>query len=134
VDVTPTTPAAVVPIPLKQALALRTVRGTVAELVARADEFGDDLLRVFVCEPTRAGLREEVQEVLPNALQVRIESDYASPVNARRHDVTSGTDRSPGDLFADYCDANAVVDDDVRALFGSLHDLATSATDGREQS
>ncbi|MFL6126132.1 AAA family ATPase [Actinophytocola sp.] len=49
VEVTPTTPATVTAVPMTQGRRLRTVRGTVAELLARATEFGDDYLRVYVC-------------------------------------------------------------------------------------
>ena len=46
VEATPTTPAKITDMPITAGRRLRTVHGTVAELVARADEFGDDFLRV----------------------------------------------------------------------------------------
>jgi len=41
---------------------------------------GDDFLRVWVREPARAGLREEVTALLPNALEVRIDPEFAAPL------------------------------------------------------
>ena len=61
---------------------LRTVRGTVAELSVLGEMVGDDFLRVWVREPARAGLREEVTALLPNALEVRIDPEFAAPVAA----------------------------------------------------
>jgi exonuclease SbcD len=35
-------------------------------------------------------------------------------------------DRSPGELFAEYCASKGVADDRVQALFAQLHDRITS--------
>ena len=78
VEATPTTPAKITDMPITAGRRLRTVHGTVAELVARADEFGDDFLRVYVREPTSAGLREAITDALPNALEVRIDPEFAA--------------------------------------------------------
>ena len=80
VEATPTTPARVTDIPITAGRRLRTVHGTVAELAGCAATVGDDLLRVWVRERARAGLREEVTELLPNALEVRIDPEFAAPV------------------------------------------------------
>ena len=111
--------------PITAGRRLRTVHGTVAELVARADEFGDDFLRVYVREPTSAGLRETITDALPNALEVRIDPEFAVAVNPARPTVNHA-DRSPGELFAEYCASVGVVDDRVQALFAQLHDRITS--------
>ena len=103
---------------------LQTVHGTVAELVARADELGDDFLRVYVREPTSAGLREAITDALPNALEVRIDPEFAAVVNPARPTVNPA-DRSPGELFAEYCTSVGVVDTRVQALFEQLHDRLT---------
>ena len=111
----------------------RTVRGTLAELEARAAGFGDDYLRVYLQEPTRAGLRDDTVEILPGALEVRIDPEFApQPDKAPRTAPASGT-RTPGQLFADYCATRDVSDPRVAALFGELHDEVT-ATDGAEVS
>lgn len=79
VDATPTTPARVTDIPITAARRLRTLRGTVDELAALAGTVGEDFLRVWVREPARAGLREEVTDLLPNA---RMSLSH-SPLNFR---------------------------------------------------
>jgi exonuclease SbcD len=124
VQATPSTPAKVTDIPITAGRRLRTVHGTVAELVARADEFGDDFLRVYVREPTSAGLRETITDALPNALEVRIDPEFAAVVNPARPTVNP-SDRSPGELFAEYCTSVGVVDTRVQTLFEQLHDRIT---------
>ncbi len=126
VEATPNTPAKVTDIEITAGRRLRTVHGTVAELVARADEFGDDFLRVNVREPTSAGLRETITDALPNALEVRIDPEFAVVVNPARPTVNP-SDRSPGELFAEYCTSVGVVDTRVQALFEQLHDKITLA-------
>jgi exonuclease SbcD len=129
VEATPGTPARVTDLPVTSGRRLRTVRGTLAELEARAGGFGDDYLRVYLQEPTRAGLRDDTVEVLPNALEVRIDPEFAPQADkAPRPAPASGT-RTPGQLFADYCATRDVSDPRVAALFGELHDEVT-ATDG----
>ena len=44
---------------------------------AQAGGFGDDYLRVYLREPTRAGLRDDTVAILPNALEVRIDPEFA---------------------------------------------------------
>ncbi len=92
VEATPATPAKVTDIPITAGRRLRTLRGTVAELAALAATVGEDFLRVWVREPARAGLREEVTALLPNALEVRIDPEFAAPVTASR--PASGPERS----------------------------------------
>jgi exonuclease SbcD len=128
VEATPSTPARVTDIPVTSGRRLRTVRGTVAELEATAETFGEDYLRVWVREPARAGLRETVAGILPNALEVRIDPEFAAPVKAGHAKAAdSGASRTPGQLFADYCASVAVVDAKVATLFAELHEEVTSA-------
>lgn len=124
VEVSPTTPAKVTDIPLRTGRRLRTVTGTVAELIAKADEFGDDYLRVWVNEPTRAGLRDEIADALPNALEIRIHPDFSTATSGKKVTIDHAT-RTPGELFADYCASEDVEDNRVAALFGQLHDHVT---------
>ncbi len=124
VEATPTTPARTTDVPLKSGRRLRTLRGTVADLADQATEVGDAYLRVYVREPARAGLREEVLAVLPNALEIRIDADYASTTSGRS---AMPADRTPGELFAAYCKVRDVDDTRVRTLFDELHDALTSS-------
>jgi DNA repair protein SbcD/Mre11 len=126
VEATPTTPARVTEIPITAGRRLRTVHGTVDELAAMRGAVGDDLLRVWVRERARAGLREEVTELLPNALEVRIDPEFAAPVNASRPEGAA-VDRSPGELFHEYLGTRSVDDRRVEELFARLHDQVLTA-------
>lgn len=122
VEVTPTTPAKVTDIPITAGRRLRTVSGTVDQLKAASADYGDDYLRVIVEERTRAGLRDEVLDALPNALEVRIHPDFAQ--TEQRH-TAQHTTRSPRDLFAAYCDEVGIEDPRLTALFSDLLDETT---------
>ncbi|MDQ4021490.1 MAG: exonuclease SbcCD subunit D [Actinomycetota bacterium] len=124
VDATPTTPARVTDIPITAARRLRTLRGTVDELGALSGTVGDDFLRVWVREPARAGLREEVTDLLPNALEVRIDPEFAAPVTGSRPASVPGVDRTPLELFREYC-TTRIDDPRVEKLFARLHDRIT---------
>lgn len=116
------TPAAVTEVPITAGRRLRTVRGTVAELAGLADEVGADYLRVYVREPASAGLREQVQALLPNALEVRIDPEFAAAADRTRASTSDRTDRGPGELFAEFCRHRGVADPRVEALFARLQD------------
>ena len=124
VEVSPTTPAQVTDIPLRSGRQLRTVAGTVEELVANAPVYAGDYLRVWVNEPTRAGLRDEIADALPDALEIRIHPDFSTATSGKKVTIDHA-DRTPGQLFADYCAAENVEDERVAALFGQLHDQVT---------
>ncbi|WP_071288953.1 exonuclease SbcCD subunit D [Mycolicibacterium llatzerense] len=125
VEASPATPAAVTEIPVTTGRRLRTVKGTVASLAEAAESFGDDYLRVYVQEPTRAGLRDEVVALLPNALEVRIDPDFAAP--ARRSAPPDRSHRSPIELFDEFCQERLIEDPRVAALFAQLLDELTAA-------
>lgn len=129
VQASPSTPATITDLPITAGRRLRTVHGTVAEIVGRAEEFGDDFLRVIIREPARAGLREEITDVLPNALEVRIDTEFALSITNQAA-RTDHRDRSPAELFGDFCAARGVADERVQLLFERLHDELTST--GRE--
>lgn len=126
VEATASTPARITDVPITSARKLRTVHGTVAELEALADSFGEDYLRVWVREPARAGLREAVSDVLPNALEVRIDPEFSGSAerSAQHRDRTTG---SPQELFERYCEQSGVKDDAVARLFAQLSDEVTAA-------
>jgi DNA repair protein SbcD/Mre11 len=117
VEVTARTAAKAREVPITAATPLKTVRGTLAELAA-ADP-GDAWLRVYVREAPRAGLREEVQELLPRALEVRIDPELVPGAESRATPARR-SGRSPRDLFADYLHSRGHADDGVRELFDEL--------------
>jgi exonuclease SbcD len=126
VEAAPGVPARITDIPVTAGRRLRTVHGTLAELEARAGGYGDDYLRVYLREPTRAGLRDDTVEILPNALEVRIDPEFAPQSEKPTSAGEARTARTPGQLFADYCATRDVSDPRVAALFGELHDEVTA--------
>jgi exonuclease SbcD len=126
VEASPSVPARITDIPIASGRRLRTVRGTLPELEAQAASLGEDYLRVWLREPTRAGLRDDTVAILPNALEVRIDPDFAAPSRPDQPEAT-GAMRTPGQLFADYCASVQVQDARVATLFGQLHDEVTAA-------
>jgi exonuclease SbcD len=117
VDVTVETTAKVREVPLTAATRLRTVHGTLEQLATL--ETGDAWLRVFVSEQPRAGLREEVQELLPRALEVRIDPSVLPETPQRAPATRVG--RSATELFGEYLTGRGHADDATLALFHRLH-------------
>ncbi len=71
-DAKPGRPPEVTHIPITSGRRLREVQGTLEELKAQADSFGDDFLRVRVDLPAPVpALAAQVREFLPNAVDVR---------------------------------------------------------------
>ncbi|MFC8848321.1 MULTISPECIES: exonuclease SbcCD subunit D [unclassified Micromonospora] len=121
VEVTATSAARIREVPVPAAVPLRTVRGTLDQLAEIAPPEG--WLRVFVREQPRAGLREQVQELLPRALEIRIDPELVpAPGSGARTAQRAG--RSPRELFADYLDSRGHGDADVRELFDELFEEA----------
>lgn len=115
----PGIPAKVTAMPLRAGRRLRTLTGTVAELQAIASdgELGDDWLRVRVTEPGRAGLADEVRQLLgPGVVDVRVEHEsVARPASSREG-------RTPRQLFGDYLSELGVADARLESRFAELMD------------
>jgi DNA repair protein SbcD/Mre11 len=126
VEAAPGIPARVTDIPISSGRRLRTVRGTLAELAPQAASLGEDYLRVWLREPVRAGLRDDAVAMLPNALEVRIDPEFAASTRTDRPEASREL-RSPGQLFEEYCATRNVTDQRVAALFAQLHDEVTAA-------
>ncbi|BCY14280.1 exonuclease SbcCD subunit D [Actinoplanes sp. L3-i22] len=109
-------------VPVTSALTLRTVRGTLEQLATV--NLPEAWLRVLVREVPRPGLREDVQEMLPNALEVRIDPDMLPDRTAARAAQRAG--RSPRELFGDYLDSRGNAEEGVRELFDQLYDEVSS--------
>ena len=124
VEASPDVPATVERVPLTAGRRLRTLTGTVAELAARAGTTGDDFLRVFVAEPARSGLAEEVRELFPDAVDVRVVHDEDAEEAAAEASRRAG--RTPQELFAEYLAGQNVADPRLEALFARLLDEETA--------
>jgi DNA repair protein SbcD/Mre11 len=71
-----------------------------------------------------------VTDLLPNALEVRIDPEFAAPVIGSRPAAGAGGDRSPGELFHEYLGTRSVDDRRVQELFARLHDKVSAAGEG----
>ncbi|MBB5872483.1 exonuclease SbcD [Allocatelliglobosispora scoriae] len=116
VEVSARTAAVIREVPLPVGIGLRTVRGSLAQLAEL--ETGDAWLRVVVSESPRAGLREEVQELLPRALEIRVDPAMLPTDRPSRE---ARAERSPVDLFNDYLTQRGHADDATKALFEKLY-------------
>lgn len=118
VDVAAGVPARARTVPLTAAVPLKTVRGSLEQL-AKVEVDERAWLRVFVTEPARAGLRAEVAELFPRAVQIHIDPvmrvDESKPRERR-----SG--RSPGELFTTYLQEAGHDDPAVAGLFAKLYE------------
>jgi exonuclease SbcD len=121
VDVEADTPARVEPRALRTPWTLRTLRGSLDDLRAASEHTGDAWLRVFVREPTRAGLADEIRTLLPRALDVRIER---AEERAAGESTFERRGRSPRELFTEYLTTVGVDDPRPVRLFEQLYDDA----------
>ncbi len=119
VDVGTSSAARTRPVTIPSAASLRTIRGTLDELGAFANV--DGWLRVYVRERPRAGLREAVQELLPQALEVRIDPEVLAAAEAGPARVPRQLGRGAGELFGEYLEASGHSDPAVAELFDRLH-------------
>ena len=124
VDAVPGAPARVEPRRLTSGWQLRTVRGTLDELRALADEAGDAWLRVLVREPARAGLADDVRELLPRAVDVQVDPSVREREDRRPTPSRHG--RSARELFLEYLESQSIRDERVVKLFDRLCDDATA--------
>ena len=116
VEAEPGLPAQVREQPLTAGRRLRTVRGTLAQVEAAAGEMADDFLRVILEEGARVGLAETVRELLPGAVEIRLDPGFAAtePVTPRR------LGRDPSELFREYLAWRQIDDPPLAELFDEL--------------
>lgn len=108
-------PARVTTIPLTSGRSLMTLRGRFEEVISRADEAGDAYVKVILTEKGRVGLADEVRAVIPNTVDVVLESPEQPP----RH----GDDRealAPTEAFHRYLAEHDQDDPTVEELFAEL--------------
>ena len=108
-------PANVEQVPLSAGRKLRRVSGSMITLAALAETVGDEFLLVEVQETSRPGLADEVRELLPNAVEVRVPlaEDISSELPSRRG-------RAPQELFHDYLEHVNAGNEQVETLFNEL--------------
>ena len=117
------------PVPITGGRGLRTLRGTLEEVIAEGEQAGDAYLRVVLAEPGRAGLGDLVREKLPNALEVMLDDEHRPRPGTRGGDKPSRVGRSPLQLFSDYLSEQNIEDPRIPAMFAELLDEMTGAPD-----
>jgi len=117
------------PVPVTGGRRLRTLRGTLEEVIAEGEQAGDAYLRVVLAEPGRAGLGDLVREKLPNALEVMLDDAHRPRPGTRGSDRPSRAGRSPQQLFTDYLGEQNIDDPRITAMFAELLDEITGAPD-----
>ncbi|MGH9270675.1 MAG: exonuclease SbcCD subunit D [Ilumatobacteraceae bacterium] len=123
VDLEPGVPADVRAVALTAGRPLRSLIGTLDELAAVTID-GDPWLRVTVRGPRRAGLADDVRQLLgAGVVDVRMDTRTGSAIAARR----DHHGRSPQELFAEYLAELGHEDERVRALFSDLLSAETAA-------
>ena len=88
-------------------------------------EFGDAYLRIYLNEALRPGLADEVREMLPNAVEVKIETPATLDSSWMNRQGMQ-----PRDLLASYFEQANVRDEAALKLFDDLveEDHATAST------
>ena len=115
-------PAVVRPVAVAGGRQLRTLRGTVDQLRSLAADSGDAFLRVVVEGPVKAGLAQDVRELLGDSV---VEVRLAAPTEVARSGRGRITGQSPHELFAAYLETIGVDDSRLGALFAELLDEAS---------
>ncbi|HEX6254637.1 MAG TPA: exonuclease subunit SbcD [Euzebyales bacterium] len=118
VDVTPDTPARVDHLPLRAGRRLRTLRGSLDDVLAQRDAIDPEAyLRIVLDEPPRIGLARMVRDEFPHAVDVSIAADRADDRGeVARRDVRG----APHELFSRYLTDLGISDDALTALFAQL--------------
>jgi DNA repair protein SbcD/Mre11 len=116
------------PVPVAGGRSLRTLRGTLDQVIADGEQAGDAYLRVVLAEPGRAGLGDLVRDKLPNTLEVMLDDAHRPRPGARSGDRRSRTGRSPQELFGDYLSEQNIDDPRIPAMFAQLLDEVTGAS------
>ena len=124
VDVRPGSEARVREIPLHAGRRLRTVRGTLEEVLRLAPGLADAWVRVYLEEKPRPGLADAVAEHLPQAVQIHVtQAPEGGPAPEPR------TGKSPQQLFSDFLEATGAPDSSLEALFQRLLDEELTGED-----
>jgi exonuclease SbcD len=129
VNVTAGRPAQIETITLTSGRSLQAVEGTLADLTLRADEFGNDYLRVTVelAQPM-TGLFDHVRSFLPNALQVKakLPGEPASSGQQMHPSI------SPDEQFTEWfkrSNNNLVPPENLMTAFRQIREEAIRAAD-----
>src|SRR5262245_28641658 len=104
------------PVPITGGRPLRTLRGSLEEVVAAGQHAGDAYLRVVLAEPGRAGLGDLVRDKLPNTLEVLLDEAHRPRPGHRDAAPAAAVGRSPIELFGAYLAEQNIADPRITAM------------------
>jgi DNA repair protein SbcD/Mre11 len=117
-------------VPVTGGRTLRTLRGSLDQVIAEGEQAGDAYLRVILAEQARAGLGDLVREKLPDALEVQLDEAHRPRPGVHGGAARpSRAGRTPVQLFGDYLAEQNVADERVERMFAGLLE---EMTDGRD--
>lgn len=119
IDAEPGLPAKVTAVPLESGRRLGVVRGTVAQIEAAIENTDVDFVKVFVEEPSRAGLASEIRDLSDRIVDVVIAASQRSEL---AHESQGRLERPADEMFAEYLSSKNVEDRGVVGLFRELLD------------
>ncbi|HKR67827.1 MAG TPA: exonuclease SbcCD subunit D [Streptosporangiaceae bacterium] len=123
-------------VPVSGGRGLKTLRGTLDQVIAEGEQAGDSYLRVILAEPARAGLGDLVRDKLPGTLEVLLDDAHrpnpGQHGSGRRSDRPSRIGRSPAQLFGDFLAEQNVADPRLNSMFAEILDEITGSADGAE--
>jgi exonuclease SbcD len=119
-------------VPVTGGRTLRTLRGTLDEVIAAGEQADDAYLRVQLAEPARPGLGDLVRDKLPNALEVVLDNEHQPEAVDNGGQRVTRIGRSPVDVFGDYLAEQNIVDPRLDKLFAELLTQVAPATASRE--
>ena len=122
VEAEPGLPARVTAIPLASGRRLRTLRGTLDEVIDRADEVAGAYVKVVLAEKGRVGLADEVRSAIPGAVEVVLDNPDQGP----RRRSEERRNLNPIEAFHRYLGEKGKADPEVEKLFAELYDEVMS--------
>ena len=117
VDVEPGMPAQVTSTEIESGRRLLTISGTLEQIAAASGKVEDAYVRVELQETARAGLADEIRELVPTAVDVRLVSPERPEPKLEKERRLG---RPPHELLAEYLSSEGVHDERVVSLFGEL--------------
>jgi exonuclease SbcD len=119
VEASPGLPAKVTAVPLSEGRRLKTIRGTLDEVLAHSDDVTNAYVKVVLVEKARVGLSDEVRAAIPEVVEVVLES--TEPV---KREPESRQKLKPTEAFHRYLTEKGVEDPLMESLFAELLDEA----------
>ncbi|MDX1468192.1 MAG: exonuclease SbcCD subunit D [Acidimicrobiia bacterium] len=121
VEAAPGLPSSVTSVPLSSGTRLATLRGTLAEVLERADEVEGAFVKVELEEKARVGLADEVRAAIPGVVDVVLQG-HQPPEKT----LVQRQSLDPIEAFGRYLSDRGTEDPRLETLFAELLEEATT--------